>query len=137
MPTSENGTPDEGASRPPADESHPAVVLVVDDDEDFRETLRLWAVADGRWQVIEAPDGEAALRKLDESVDVVVLDRQMPNLSGPETLARLDDLSFEAPVVVVSAYEPDEYLNEDAVAAYLVKPVDRREFFDALEATAR
>lgn len=107
-------------------------VLVADDDRAFRETLLLWLADDRQWRSREAADGEEALSKLDGAVDVLVLDRRMPNLSGPEVVERLDETGFDGPVVVLSAFEPDDHLTDGEVAAYLTKPIDRETFVGAL-----
>lgn len=110
-------------------ESGGHTVLVVEDDEDLLGTYELW-LAD--WEdvtVLTALDGEAALAAADDDVDALVLDRRLPALSGPEVL---DRLGGDRPVVVVSAYRPDAHVTEEDVAAYLVKPVTRDGFLDAV-----
>jgi CheY-like chemotaxis protein len=64
-----------------------ARVLVVDDDEDIRETLR-FALEDAGYHVFEAPDGLAALRILRSTSErmVVLLDLMMPGLDGAGVL---------------------------------------------------
>lgn len=110
-----------------------ATVLLADDDDALRETLALWLRMDGRWLVREAADGAEALTRLDGAVDVLVLDRRMPRLSGTDVLARLDGTSFSGPVVVLSSRRADESLNESHVARYLTKPIRREKFLDHLE----
>lgn len=118
----------------PNTESSPSV-LIADDDTDLRETFTLWL--DEKANVREAEDGMEALAKLDSEIDVVVLDRRMPELSGPEVVDRLDETDFDGPVIVLSAYGPDEHLPEDAVTQYLTKPIDRETFLAELEHALR
>jgi CheY-like chemotaxis protein len=62
-------------------------VLVVDDDEDIRETLRV-LLEDAGYEVLEAEDGKSALsalRKGNEGM-VVLLDLQMPKVTGIEVI---------------------------------------------------
>ena len=108
-------------------------VLLADDDDAFRETLVIWLADEAEWSVREAADGVEALAELDESVDVLVLDRRMPELSGPEVVDRLDETAFDGDVVVLSAYEGDDYLNDGDVTTYLTKPIGREEFLEKLE----
>ena len=79
-------------------------VLVVDDDADIRWLTR--TILGGRFDIVEAANGTAALRVLDDSqvVDAVVLDVQMPELDGWDTLAaiRKDPRWSELPVVLCS-----------------------------------
>jgi CheY-like chemotaxis protein len=125
QPTSERGG-----------ETREQTVLLADDDEAFRETLVIWLTGEEGWSVREAADGEDVLSKLDGSVDVLVLDRRMPNLSGPEVIDRLDETGFDGDVFVLSAYQADEHLNDDSdrIAAYVTKPIRREEFIERLEA---
>jgi CheY-like chemotaxis protein len=108
-------------------------VLLVDDDADFRKTMSIWLSDDSRWHVDEAANGEEALRKVDDDVDVLVLDREMPTLSGADVIDRLPETSFRGVVVVVSAYREDSALSTADVAAYLTKPITREEFVAELE----
>ncbi len=58
-------------------------VLVVDDDRGVVEMNREWLESAG-FDVIVATDGRSALKKVDGDVDVVLLDRRMPGLSGDQ-----------------------------------------------------
>lgn len=108
-------------------------VLIAEDDDAFRETICRWSAIDDRWEVREAPNGRAALEAADDDVDVLVVDRRMPGLSGPEVVDRLADTPFDGDVLVVSAYEADNDLNEADVDGYMTKPVSRQAYVDALE----
>lgn len=108
-------------------------VLIAEDDDAFRETICRWSAVDDRWEVREAPNGRAALEAADADVDVLVVDRRMPGLSGPELVERLEDTRFDGSVLVVSAYEADTDLNEADVDGYVTKPVSRQAYVDALE----
>ena len=66
-----------------------ADVLVVDDEPDIAESYEMWLQEDH--DVEMATSGEAALEALDESVDVLLLDRRMPEMSGDEVLRALAD----------------------------------------------
>lgn len=112
-------------------QSSGGTVLVVDDDDQFRETVALWLAGSG-WEVLEAANGAEALELLDDSVDVLVLDRRMPELPGSEVVDRVEGASFDGRIVVVSAYEPDSYLDEDDVAEYITKPIKREQFLAQL-----
>lgn len=78
-------------------------VLVVDDQEDVRELLRVALAIDGT-EVSEAPSGEAALAHLEGGAvpDLVVLDIQMPLMDGWEVLERIRKRpeTHDLPVVV-------------------------------------
>jgi len=63
-----------------------ARILIVDDDVDVAETYAS-QLRDG-YSVETVYDGAAALDALSPDVDIVLLDRQMPKLSGSEVLQR-------------------------------------------------
>lgn len=78
-------------------------ILVVDDEEEFCETIREFLEANG-YQVIVANNGEAALLAyLNEKPDVVLLDFWMPGKSGLETLRELKGIDPKVNVIMVTA----------------------------------
>lgn len=81
-------------------------VLVVDDSEDVRLVLRLRAEGWPIEIVGEAKDGRDALRLVEEtSPDVIVLDHEMPELTGMEVIPHLRKLSPTTPIVMFIGYE--------------------------------
>ena len=56
-------------------------ILVVDDNADIREVLQILLVSEG-YQVVLAQSGEEALERMDDAVDLVILDIMMPGMSG-------------------------------------------------------
>lgn len=78
-------------------------LLVVDDDESIRLLLRD-EFCDNGYNVVTAIDGEEGLVAFDEqSIDVVVLDLNMPKLTGEEVAAKLKSLAPGVPVVIYTA----------------------------------
>lgn len=110
-------------------------VLLADDERPARQKLRRFLSAhDGIGSVFEAASGTDALRLImAERPDVVVLDIQMPGLTGLEVLRSLP--ADAAPhVIFVTAY--DHYAVEAfdlAAVDYLLKPYDRERFDRAFE----
>jgi len=107
------------------------VVLIVEDETDVAETYRLWLEHD--YEVRVAADGEAGLSKLDERVDVVLLDRMMPGLSGDEVLDVIRDRGLDCRVAMVTAVEPDFDILELGFDAYLTKPIKSDQLLDTVE----
>ena len=107
---------------------HGCTVLIVDDDPDAREVLRLSLAADG-YQVATADDGRAALRSLRSRADIcmVLLDLNLPRMNGRQFRAaqRRDRSLAWIPVVVISG-EPDarDLARKLGAAAFFAKPVD-------------
>ena len=82
--------------------AEPRTILVVDDADDVRTALRRLLEADG-YRVIEAHDGRQCLRVLyDERPDLLVLDVNMPEMDGWQTLDRVRELT-SVPVLMLSA----------------------------------
>ena len=97
-------------------------ILVVEDDETLAELYAEW-LAD-RYVVETAYSGEEALEAFDATVDIVLLDRMMPGLSGGEVLRRLRQYESNCQVVIVSAVTPDFDIVRMGFDAYLEKPVE-------------
>jgi DNA-binding response OmpR family regulator len=105
------------------------LVLVVEDEPDLADLYATWL--DDEYDVRVAYGGREALDALDDAVDVVLLDRRMPDLSGDEVLVALRERDIDCRVAMVTAVEPDFDIIEMGFDDYLVKPVSR----DALVST--
>jgi CheY-like chemotaxis protein len=69
-------------------------VLITDDDRDFRETIA-GVLSDRGFETLQAGDGEEALDIVRrQEVHLLLLDMQMPRLSGLETIERLRQLPW-------------------------------------------
>lgn len=80
-----------------------SAVLVADDDADVRMMLRTLLELDGH-DVIEAPDGDAAWRLIQEQEPpVVVADVQMPGLTGLQLCRRVRESRRPCKVIVYTA----------------------------------
>jgi len=101
------------------------VVLIVEDEPDVAETYRRWL--EGAYAVRLAADGPAALDVIDETVDVVLLDRMMPGMSGQEVLAAIRERGLDCRVAMVTAVDADFDVIEMGFDEYLGKPPDRDE----------
>ena len=114
-------------------------ILVVDDDEDIRTLLRELLGRAG-YRVEEAADGRAALRQLFETPpSLVLLDVNMPEMDGYQTLERIRDLS-DVPVIMVTARTQElERVRGLASGAddYVSKPFGRQELLARVQALLR
>jgi len=107
------------------------VVLAVDDDEKLLGTYEMWLEAD--YDLRKAASGDEALDKLDEDVQVVLLDRLMPGLSGDEVLERIRESGHNCQVAMVTAVEPDFDIAEMPFDAYVSKALDRETVIETVE----
>ncbi|AGN02921.1 HalX domain protein [Salinarchaeum sp. Harcht-Bsk1] len=106
-------------------------ILVVDDEARLADLFAAWLQAD--WSVDTAYDGEEALEKMGDSVEIVLLDRRMPGLSGDEVLQRIREDGYDSRVVMVTAVDPDFDIIEMGFDDYLVKPVSKDDLVDIVE----
>jgi serine phosphatase RsbU (regulator of sigma subunit)/CheY-like chemotaxis protein len=111
----------------------PATVLVVDDTAAHRYVMSSWLRRAG-YAVVEAAGGGDALALAGSHLDAVVLDVNLPDISGTEVCDRLkaDRETALVPVLHVSATSIDARSRttglEHGADAYLVEPLDRGEF---------
>jgi DNA-binding response OmpR family regulator len=116
-------------------ESDRATVLIVDDDPDVVQTYQRYL--EETFEVAVAYDGEEALGVLDEEdVDVVLLDRMMPGLSGGEVLERIRERSDDCRVAMVTAVDPDFDIIDMGFDDYVTKPSSRSELVATVEKLA-
>lgn len=101
------------------------VVLAVDDEARVVQAFELW-LGDA-YRVETATDGETAMDRLDASVDVVLLDRHMPGVTGEEVATRIREGPHDPWVVMVTAVDPDLDVIDMPFDEYLSKPVDGSE----------
>jgi DNA-binding response OmpR family regulator len=98
-------------------------VLVVEDEPRVAEAYAVWLREDYRVRI--ANGGEEALEILAEvPVDVVLLDRHMPDVTGDEVLVTLRDWGLEPRVAMVTGVTPDVDILDLGFDDYLQKPVD-------------
>ncbi len=103
-------------------------ILIVDDNEDNRYTLRLLLESDGHERVIDASGGNAAVALLQkQKFSLVLLDLMMPDLNGDEVLKiiKANPDTRDIPVVMISADTDTEKVSkciELGADDYLAKP---------------
>ncbi len=87
-------------------------ILLIDDHEDFLETVSYWLQAKGH-HVVTATNCEAGLKIIESTpLDVVFLDMHMPKVNGVETLRRIREVHQDLPVILVTAYPEDDMIKE-------------------------
>ena len=104
-------------------------VLIVDDERNLADLHARWL--EDVYRVGVAYHGDEAIDALDHSVEVVLLDRRMPGLSGDEVLEVVRERGYGCRVAMVTAVEPDFDILDMGFDDYLLKPVS----FDELKAT--
>ena len=114
-------------------------ILIADDHAFVREGTRRILEQEPDLEVVaEAGDGEEAVRLAsDLKPDVAIIDVAMPKLDGIEATRRIKALCPAVAVLVLSAYDDDQFvfgLLEAGAAGYLLKSVRGHEIVDAIRA---
>jgi CheY-like chemotaxis protein/anti-sigma regulatory factor (Ser/Thr protein kinase) len=100
-------------------------ILVVDDEEDVRETLSEMIKGLG-YQVLIAEGGKEALEKIrTEKVDLIITDLAMPKMNGLELIVRSKQNNPNIPIAVISAFgsaENTTYALTRGAFSFIAKP---------------
>ena len=106
-------------------------MLVVDDEADVADVYALRLRDD--YDTETAYGGQEALDRVADDVDVVLLDRRMPGVSGDEVLDEIRDRGLDCRVIMITAVDPDFDIVEMPFDDYLNKPVEKRDLVTAIE----
>jgi PAS domain S-box-containing protein len=106
-------------------------ILVVDDEELVRLVTKAVLAYRG-YRIVEAEDGEDALRKYSTgpgSFDLVLMDMHMPKLNGYDALLRIRELNPKARAIVLSGgvHDPEGNFGQMPGVAFLHKPFENQE----------
>ncbi len=111
-------------------------ILFVEDNEMLLELYGLMVGREGEaWQPTLAPDGEAALKLLQNTAyDVVVSDMQMPGMSGLELLEKVRKLHPQTSRIVISGYtdQPEAAHSLNSTHQFIPKPFDLKTLHETL-----
>jgi DNA-binding NarL/FixJ family response regulator len=114
-------------------------ILIADDHAVVRQGTRALLEREQDLEVVgEAADGEEAVKLIEQlRPDVAIIDIAMPKLNGVEVTRRIKPHCPSTAVLILSAYDNDEYifaLLEAGAAGYLLKDADSREVVEAVRA---
>ncbi len=108
-----------------------ATVLIVDDEQSLADLYAYWI--DEFAEAHTAYDGTEALEELGDDIDVMLLDRRMPGLSGDDVVDAVEERGLDVRVVMVTAVNPGFDIVDMGIDDYLIKPVDQPELVDTVE----
>ena len=114
-------------------------ILVVDDEPPIRKLLRMGLTSQG-YEVLDAPNGRAALDLLAKKPDLVILDLGLPDIDGLELLRSIRHRQADLPIVVLSSRgdEAGKVAALDLGADdYVTKPFGMDELFARMRAALR
>jgi len=108
-----------------------ATVLVVDDESEVADVYALRLR--NQYETETAYGGADALDRIDDSVDVVLLDRRMPDIGGDEVLAEIRERDISTRVIMITAVDPDFDIIDMPFDDYLCKPVEKEDLVAAID----
>ena len=117
-------------------------ILIVDDHFVVREGLKLILETNDKYQVVgEAGNGQEAIRLIEEvQPDVILMDLNMPIMSGLEAMTILKSKNCLIPVIILTTYNEDDLMINGltlGAKGYLLKDTDRENLFRNIESAAR
>ena len=116
-------------------------VLVVDDAREIRDFLAEYVLEPGGFEVLTASDGLEGLQlAFSERPDLLIIDFQMPNMSGLELLRRLRLRHVEIPSILITAHGSEQVAIKAlrlGVRDYVIKPFVVEEMQEAIERALR
>lgn len=111
-------------------------ILWTDDEIDLLKPHIMFLRSRG-YDVTTAADGHDALELIDQqSFDLIILDENMPGLTGLETLSRIKQKLPHVPVIMITKSEEEDIMNQaigNKIADYLIKPVNPNQILIALK----
>ena len=113
-----------------------AKILIVDDEEGIRESLKL--ILEDHYDLIAVDSGEQALECLrnDASIGLALLDIKMPKVNGLDILKAIKEEFPEMKVIIVTGYKSVETAAEAArlgACGYIVKPFKIDEILETVK----
>lgn len=105
-------------------------ILIVDDNTQIADFLAGTALPGMGYQPVVAYDGRSGLKLVRQNqrpVDLLLLDLQLPDMSGLDFLRRMNDLGFQIPTILFTAHGSEQVAAEAfrlGVQDYLTKPLD-------------
>ncbi len=107
-------------------------ILIADDDVMVRTTISKILEMFGH-EVVTVADGRGAIDAVDDSFDVIILDINMPDMDGFETINALNDLTYNIPVLFLTGAGSMDYaVKAINLGAYdfLTKPIEDLDIFN-------
>jgi signal transduction histidine kinase/ActR/RegA family two-component response regulator len=128
------------ASRPAVTSLRNVRVLLVDDDDDARELVRVTLEKAGAWVDAVASATEARREILEDAPDVLISDIRMPEENGYSLIQSLRTAGISTPAIALTALarrEDEEAAQEAGFQLHIAKPIDAANLIDAVARLVR
>ncbi len=111
-------------------------ILIIEDSEETINFLSESILSPGGYEILTARDGQTGLRRaLQEEPDLILLDLNLPRMSGMQVLQALQTRGSDIPVVLMTFYGSEEIAVEAfrfGVKNYIIKPFKPQEVLEAV-----
>ncbi|SIQ69363.1 two-component system, chemotaxis family, response regulator CheY [Alkalispirochaeta americana] len=116
-------------------------ILVVDDSISMRQIISI-ILSEAGYQAVLAADGAEGLEKLDDQIELILCDYNMPNMNGVEfiTQVRHGKINPAVPIVMVTTESENTRKQEGKAAgatAWLTKPVEKESLLQVVSKITR
>jgi len=112
-------------------------ILIIEDSEEIISFLRESILGPSGYETLAARDGQEGLRRaLEEQLDLILLDLNLPRMTGLEVLQVLHDRGSEIPVILMTFYGSEEIAVEAfrlGIRNYIIKPFKAQDVLQAIE----
>jgi two-component system NtrC family sensor kinase len=112
-------------------------VLIVDDSDEVREIIASLILEPAGYRVLSASNGADGFRLLVEtSPDLLILDEQMPGMTGIQVLRAMREQNIQVPVIFMTAFGSEDLAVQAfrlGVRDYVIKPFEPQEMAQAIE----
>lgn len=109
-------------------------ILIVEDEDELRSMYSGWLAEE--YQVRTAGDAETAFESLTETVDIVLLDRKLPDADALTFLQDFRVRNHDCRIMILTAVEPEPSVLDADFDAYMTKPIREPQLHEAVEALA-
>lgn len=102
----------------------------MEDEPEVNELLEVYLRDE--FDLLTALSGESAIERLDESIDVVILDRRLPGISGDEVGKEIRNRGLDIQIIMVTAVDKSEHSGFTDYDDYLEKPIGKDELISSI-----
>ncbi len=106
-------------------------ILLVEDEDTLREAYS--RILGDRYDVSTAATGAEAIEAMSDAIDIVLLDRRLPDMGGDDVLREIQARNYDCYVAMVTAVDPNFDIIEMGIDDYLVKPLSSDELREAID----
>lgn len=112
-------------------------ILIIEDSEELINFLKDSILGPSGYEILTAWDGQEGLRRaLEDEPDLILLDLNLPRMTGMEVLQVLHDRGSEIPIILMTFYGSEEIAAEAfrlGVKNYIIKPFKPQEVLQSIE----